>query len=181
MAGSVETLCGQAYGAGQYHMLEKYVQRAVFVLCCTCVPLTVLFLNMESILLLLGQAPDIAAKAAEYVICLLPALYASAFLQPLVRFLQTQSIVRPMAYCAAVTLTLHVALCWLVVFKLDLGFRGSAIATSVSYWMNVLLLVTFVKLSNCCEKTWVNGFSREAFTDLKPFLRLAVASSVMLW
>ncbi|KAG6557900.1 hypothetical protein Mapa_000077 [Marchantia paleacea] len=180
MAGALETLCGQAYGAKQYHMLEIYVQRAVFVLCCTCVPLTMLFLKMEMILLLVGQTPEISSKAAEYVVWLLPSLYASAFLQPLIKFLQTQSIVRPMAICAATALAMHILLCWFIVFKLGLGYRGVAMATSISYWVNVVLLATFVKVSNCCERTWVNGISREAFTDLKPFLRLAVASTLML-
>ncbi|BFI13550.1 MATE family, multidrug and toxin extrusion protein [Marchantia polymorpha subsp. ruderalis] len=158
MAGSLETLCGQAYGAKQYHMLEIYVQRAVFVLCCTCVPLTILFLKIETILLLAGQTPEISSKAAEYVFWLLPALYASAFLQPLIKFLQTQSIVRPMAYCAAAALAIHVLLCWFFVFKLGLGYRGVAMATSISYWANVVLLATFVKVSNCCDRTWYWAF-----------------------
>ncbi|KAL2631924.1 hypothetical protein R1flu_016610 [Riccia fluitans] len=178
MASALETLCGQAFGAERYHMLEIYFQRAVVVLLCICVPMTLLYLNIERVLLLVGQAPEISAKSAEYVLFLIPMLYANAFLQPLVKYLQTQSIVKPMVWCGAATLAVHVALCWLFVHFL--GYLGGAVATSISFWLNLLILAGYVKWTNCCGETSVYVFRKEALEDLGSFLKLALSSTVMI-
>lgn len=181
MASALETLCGQAYGAEQYPMLGIYLQRALVVLYGTCVPLTFLFFYMEPLLVLVGQTPEISAKAGEYALWLLPALFAYAALQPLIKFLQTQSVVMPMVVSSAVTLALHVTLCWLIVHKLGMGFPGAALATSISYWLNVLFLFFYVRQTGVCKETWGTGLTMEAFSDLKPFFRLAASSAVMIW
>ncbi|KAL3689896.1 hypothetical protein R1sor_016205 [Riccia sorocarpa] len=178
MASALETLCGQAFGAERYHMLEIYLQRAVFVLLCICVPMTVLYLNIERVLLLVGQAPEISAKSAEYVRYLIPVLFANAFLQPLVKFLQTQSIVKPMVWCGVITVVLHVGLTWLCVHLL--GYMGGAVATSISFWLNLLILGGYLKWSNSCEETSIYVYRKEVFSDIGNFLKLALSSAVMI-
>ncbi|MFQ6640386.1 hypothetical protein Gotur_014332 [Gossypium turneri] len=42
MASALETLCGQAFGAKQYHMLGLYMQRSWIVLLLCCYPFTYL-------------------------------------------------------------------------------------------------------------------------------------------
>ncbi|XP_024374051.1 protein DETOXIFICATION 16 isoform X2 [Physcomitrium patens] len=179
MGSALETLCGQAHGAAQYHMLGVYLQRAFLVLFTTCIPLSLVFLYMENILCVVGQDPEIAKKAGEYALYLLPSLFGYALMQPVVKFLQTQSIILPMVLCSVATLTLHASILYIFIYTLGLGFRGAAIATSLSIWVNAILLILYVKLSGACEKTW-KTFSREAFNHLHEFLRLAIPSCVMI-
>ncbi|KAG0612798.1 hypothetical protein M758_6G052700 [Ceratodon purpureus] len=179
MAAALETLCGQAYGAKQYHMLGIYVQRAIFVLYLVCIPITVVWWNMDDLLVFLGQDPKISELAGVYARYLIPTVFAVATLQPVVKFLQTQSIVLPMALLSAATLILHIPLCWLLIFKLGIGFRGAAIASSMSNWLNAIVLALYVKYSPSCRRTW-SPFSREAFNDLSSFFKLAIPSAVMI-
>lgn len=179
MAAALETLCGQAYGAKQYHMLGIYMQRAIFVLYLVCIPIALAWWNMDSLLVFLGQDPQISELAGVYARYLIPTAFAVATLQPLVKFLQTQSIVLPMAVLSAATLILHIPLCWLLTFKLGIGYRGAAIASSVSNWFNVIVLVLYVKCSPLCKRTWTS-FSWEAFNDLSSFFKLAISSAVMI-
>jgi MATE family multidrug resistance protein len=171
MAGALETFCGQAFGAKQYHMLGVYLQRAVFVLYLICVPVAIVWWNVSPLLQLLDQDPLISELAGQYARCLIPMLFGVATFQPLVRFLQTQSVVLPLPLLAITIITFHVPLCWLLVYNLGLGFRGAAIACSISNWLTVLFLALFVRFSTTCKKTWTS-FSREAvFNDLPAFLR----------
>jgi MATE family multidrug resistance protein len=179
MASALETLCGQAFGAKQYHMLGIYVQRAMVVLYITSIPVAVVWYNMTSLLRLLGQDPQIAEKSGEYARYLIPMLFAYATLQCLVKFLQTQSVVLSMAAFSVVTLFFHVLLCYLMMYTFGLGFHGAAVATSISYWLNVFLLVAFIKFSPKFKQTWTS-FSIEAFHDLYGFLKLAIPSAVMV-
>jgi MATE family multidrug resistance protein len=179
MASALDTLCGQAFGAKQYHMLGIYMQRAIFVLYLVCIPISLVWWNMDALLVSLGQNPEISALAGLYARYLVPTVFAVATVQPLLKFLQAQSIVLPMALFSAITLLLHIPLCWLLIFKLGVGYRGAAIATSASSWLNVIFLALYVKYSSSCKRTWT-AFSREAFNDLPAFFKLALPSTIMI-
>ncbi|KAF3437232.1 hypothetical protein FNV43_RR19985 [Rhamnella rubrinervis] len=179
MGSALDTLCGQSYGAKQYHMLGIHMQRAMFVLLLVSIPLAVIWAYTGPILILLRQDPEISEAAGLYARSMIPILFAYALVQCLVRFLQAQNIVFPMMLCSGVTTLLHFFLCWVLIFIADMGFTGAALANSISYWMNVLLLVLFIKFSASCKKTWT-GFSKESLQNIPTFLRLAIPSAVMV-
>uniref|UniRef100_A0A0D6QR75 Protein DETOXIFICATION n=1 Tax=Araucaria cunninghamii TaxID=56994 RepID=A0A0D6QR75_ARACU len=179
MASALETLCGQSYGAKQYHMLGIHTQRAIVALLCVSIPLAVVWAYMGQILTAIGQDPSIAFEAGKFARWMIPSLFAYAVLQPLVKFLQTQSIVFPMMFGSAIALCFHVPICWALVFKTGLGNKGAALADSISNWVNVALLALYIKLSPSCKKTWTS-FTKESLHDIKHFLQLAVPSAVMI-
>ncbi|KNA08148.1 hypothetical protein SOVF_165200 isoform B, partial [Spinacia oleracea] len=179
MSSALDTFCGQSYGAKQYHMLGIHLQRAMIVLVAASVPLAIIWANSRSLLLAVGQDDQIAAQAGHYAQFLIPGLFAYGLLYSLQRFLQTQNIVFPMMITAGITALLHLPVCWILVFKSGLGNRGAALATGVSYWINVILLALYVKFSSSCSKTWT-GFSTEALHDLPAFVRLSIPSACMV-
>ncbi|XP_073154543.1 protein DETOXIFICATION 16-like [Henckelia pumila] len=179
LASALDTLCGQSYGAKQYHMLGIHVQRAMLVLLLLCIPLAVIWANTTSILTALGQNPNISKEAGSYARFMIPSIFGYGLLQCQVKFLQTQNNVFPMMISSGITTAFHIPLCWALVYKSGLGARGAAVANSVSYWMNVLLLSLFIKFSSSCVKTW-KGFSKEALHDVLIFVRLAIPSAIMV-
>ncbi|GAB2298863.1 Protein DETOXIFICATION 40, variant 2 [Dionaea muscipula] len=179
MGSAVETLCGQAYGAHKYEMLGVYLQRSTILLMATAVPLTVIYVFSRKILLLLGETAAIASAASVFVYGLIPQIFAYAANFPIQKFLQAQSIVFPSAYIAAATLVLHILLTWLAVFKLRWGILGAALVLSFSWWVIVVAQFVYILVSRRCRNTW-KGFSSAAFSGLPEFLKLSVASAVML-
>uniref|UniRef100_A0A0D9WQ04 Protein DETOXIFICATION n=1 Tax=Leersia perrieri TaxID=77586 RepID=A0A0D9WQ04_9ORYZ len=179
MASALDTLCGQAFGAEQYHLLGIYKQRAMLLLTAVSVPLAVVWFYTGDILLLLGQDADIAAEAGVYARWMIPALFGYGLLQCHVRFLQTQNIVFPVMASAGATALCHFVVCWVLVYGVGLGSKGAALSIAVSYWINVVILAVYVRVSGSCKKTWT-GFSMEAFRDALSFLRLAVPSALMV-
>ncbi|KAJ1394210.1 Multi antimicrobial extrusion protein [Sesbania bispinosa] len=179
MASALDTLCGQSYGAKQYRMLGIHTQRAMLSLMFFSIPLAIIWANTRSILIFFGQDPEISTEAGNYAQLMVPSLFAYGLLQCLNRFLQTQNIVFPMVFSSGITTLLHLLVCWILVFKTGLGNRGAAIANSISYWVNVLILTLYVKFSPSCAKTWT-GFSNEAFHNIPSFMRLAIPSAIMV-
>ncbi|KAI3885370.1 hypothetical protein MKW92_006949 [Papaver armeniacum] len=179
MGSALDTLCGQSYGAKQFRMLGIHMQRAMFVLSLVSIPLAFVWANVGQILLAVGQDPEISFEAGVYARFMIPSIFAYGLLQCEVRFLQTQSIVFPMMISSAITAVLHILVCWVLVFKTGLGFRGAAMANAISYWINTLLLALYIKFSNTCKRTWT-GFSKEALQDIPNFMRLAIPSAVMM-
>ncbi|XP_068643509.1 protein DETOXIFICATION 16-like isoform X2 [Aristolochia californica] len=153
--------------------------RGMFVLLLVSVPLATIWGYTGFILLSIGQDPEIAAQAGLYARWMIPSIFAYGLLQCLVRFLQAQNIVFPMMISSGMTALVHILLCWILVFESGLGFKGAALANSISYWANVLLLALYVKFSPACKKTWT-GLSKESLHDVFHFIQLAVPSAVMV-
>lgn len=180
MAGGLETLAGQAYGAKQYQKLGTYTYSAIISLIIMCPPICVLWIFMGKLLPLLGQDTSISQEACKYSMWLIPALFGGAVLKPLTRYLQTQSVILPMLITSSSILCFHTISCWILVYKLQLGQKGAAIAFSLSTWLNVILLSLYVKFSSACEKTRA-PLSREALYGIREFFQLGVPSAIMVW
>ncbi|RCV43188.1 hypothetical protein SEVIR_9G276900v4 [Setaria viridis] len=179
MATALDTLCGQAFGARQHHLLGVYKQRAMVVLGLACVPIALVWAYAGRILLFLRQDPEIAAEAGAYARWLIPSLAAYVPLQCHVRFLQTQSVVLPVTASSGATALCHLLVCWALVYKAGMGSKGAALSNAISYAINLVILALYVRLSSACKETW-NGFSREAFKDLCRFTELALPSAMMI-
>nr|XP_025885467.1 protein DETOXIFICATION 14-like isoform X2 [Solanum lycopersicum] len=179
MSSALETLCGQAYGAEEYRKLGIYTNGAIISLLVVCIPVSVLWLFVDKFLILIGQDPLISIEAGKYSSWLIATLFPYAILQALIRYLQTQSLILPMLMSSIAALCFHVPLCWALVFKLNLGSGGAAIAIGLSYWFNVFLLCLYVKYSSSCEKTRL-CFTKEVLPSTKEFFHLAIPSASMV-
>ncbi|KAL5761143.1 hypothetical protein ACOSP7_019646 [Xanthoceras sorbifolium] len=179
MASALETLCGQAYGAQQYRRIGTQTCTAIFSLFLVCLPITLLWIYMGKLLVLIGQDPEISHEAGRFIVWLIPAIFADAILQPLIRYFQTQSLTFPMFLSSCVTLCLHIPLCWGLVFMSGLGNIGAALAISVSYWLNVIFIGVYMYFSPACAKTRV-PISMELFQGIGEFFKFAIPSAVMI-
>ncbi|XP_028757792.1 protein DETOXIFICATION 12-like [Neltuma alba] len=179
LASGLETLCGQAYGAQQYQKLGTLTYIAIFSLILVSVPLSLIWINMEAILVFIGQDPLISHEAARFIIWLVLALLGFAVLQSLVRYYQMQSLVLPMLISSCVSLLLHVPLCWALVFKSGLHNVGVALAISILIWENVIILWLYMRSSSSCAKTRA-PISMELFKAIGEFFRFVVPSVVMI-
>ncbi|KAK1291272.1 Protein TRANSPARENT TESTA 12 [Acorus calamus] len=178
MASALETLCGQAYGAKQYNMLGIYLQRSWIIVFSTSVFLIPLFVFAEPILMLLGQDPSIASTARTISLWFIPLIFSYAFSFTFQMYLQAQSKNIVIAYLAALSLSLHVLLSWLLGFKLQLGLAGVMSSMILAAWIPIFGQMAFVFCGGC-PLTWT-GFSSRAFEDLWPVLKLSLSSGAML-
>ncbi|KAL5079005.1 hypothetical protein RYX36_007426 [Vicia faba] len=178
MASALETLCGQAFGAKQYHMLGVYMQRSWIVLFICCIFLLPIYLFATPVLRVLGQPEDLSVLSGEVAMWLIPLHFAFAFQFPLNRFLQSQLKTAAIAWASLMALLVHVFVSWLFVYKFQLGVIGTAATLNFSWWALALGLYLYTAYGGC-PLTW-KGFSMEAFSGLWEFLKLSAASGVML-
>ncbi|KMT08175.1 hypothetical protein BVRB_6g142980 [Beta vulgaris subsp. vulgaris] len=179
MAGALETISGQAYGAQQYQKLGTQTYTAIFSLSLFSIPLCIIWIYMGNILVFIGQDPSIAHEAGRFMTYLTPTLFAYAVFQPLLRYFQSQSLVVPMVVSSVATLCLHIPLCWALVFKSGLGNLGGAVAMSLSNWLSAIFLALYMKLSPSCAPTR-SPLSMEIFHGIGEFLRFAIPSASMI-
>ncbi|CAL9107037.1 unnamed protein product [Musa textilis] len=179
MASAVQTVCGQAYGAKKYRAMGIICQKALILHFGAAILLAFLYWYSGSLLRAIGQSESIAAVGQLYARGLLPQLVAFALYCPMQRFLQAQNIVNPMAYIAVAVLLFHVLISWLAVFVFRFGILGASLTLSFSWWVLVLITWLFIIFNPACKDTWT-GFSSQAFKGLWSYLKLTVASAIML-
>ncbi|XP_022728016.1 protein DETOXIFICATION 8-like [Durio zibethinus] len=179
MAGALETLCGQAYGAQQYQKFGTYTYCSIICLIPVCIPICFLWIFMDKLLVLMGQDPEIAMVAGRYAIWLIPALFAYPFLQSLIRYFQCQGLTLPLFLSSSAALCLHIPLCWTLLYKTKLGIIGAALSIGLSLWFNVILLGTYMSYSSLCEKSRALIFNH-IFLIIKEFFSYGLPSAVMV-
>ncbi|XP_040997454.1 protein DETOXIFICATION 27-like [Juglans microcarpa x Juglans regia] len=178
MASALETLCGQAYGAGQYHMLGIYLQRSWIVLFLFSLLLLPMFVFATPILKLLGQSDAVAEESGVVAMWLIPMHLSFPFQFTLQRFLQCQLKTGVIAWISGGTLAVHVFVSWLFVYKLSVGIVGTALTLDFSWWLSALGLFGYAVCGGC-PHSWT-GFSAQGLSGLWEFFKLSVASGVML-
>ncbi|CAN1237271.1 Protein DETOXIFICATION 34 [Linum grandiflorum] len=166
MGSALETLCGQAFGAGQVHLLGVYMQRSWLILLGACFFLLPLYLYATQILNLLGIEPDIAELAGRFTIQVIPQMFSLALNFPTQKFLQSQSNVGVLAWIG-----------FFFIYVFQWGLTGAAAAYDISAWGLALAQVVYVV--GWCKEGWT-GLSWLAFKDLWGFLKLSIASAVMI-
>ncbi|CAM8954583.1 unnamed protein product [Rhodiola kirilowii] len=179
LSGALETLCGQGYGARLYRMLGIYLQASCIITSFFAILISILWFYTEPILILLHQNSEIAKAAGLYLKHLVPGVFAYGILQNILRFLQTQSVVFPMVVCSVIPLGIHCGIAYVLVYCTYLGFKGAAVAASISLWISVLMLGTYMLRAKQFDQTW-QGFSTESFKHIVSNLKLALPSAAMV-
>ncbi|KAJ6293040.1 hypothetical protein OIU78_025088 [Salix suchowensis] len=179
VSGALETLCGQGFGAKLYRTLGIHLQASCIISFLCSIIISIIWLYTEPLLIFLRQDPEISKAAALYLKYLIPGVFAFGFLQNILRFLQTQSIVMPLILLSGIPMCFHIGVAYALVHKTALGFRGASLAVSISLWISTLVLVIYVIYSKKFKKTW-EGFSSESLRHIGVNLKLALPSAAMV-
>ncbi|KAJ6686266.1 MULTIDRUG RESISTANCE PROTEIN [Salix purpurea] len=104
-------------------------------------------------------------------------MFSLAINFPTQKFLQAQSKVGVLAWIGLVALITHIGILYLFINVFKWGLAGAAIAYDISAWGIALAQVVYVV--GWCKDGW-RGLSWLAFKDIWAFVRLSIASAVML-
>ncbi|CAK9157610.1 unnamed protein product [Ilex paraguariensis] len=178
MSSATETLCGQAFGAGQHHMMGIYLQRSWIVDFITLTILLPCFLFATPIFKLLGEEDTIARAGGYISLWFIPFCYNFVFSLTIQMFLQAQLKNMIIAWLSIAQLVIHVPVSWLFVYKLNWGLNGAMGALCISSWFLVFGEFIYI-FGGWCPNTW-KGFTKDAFKDLWPVVKLSVSSGVMV-
>eukprot|EP00878_Enallax_costatus_P024109 GHUV01025702.1.p1 GENE.GHUV01025702.1~~GHUV01025702.1.p1 ORF type:complete len:494 (+),score=51.79 GHUV01025702.1:73-1554(+) len=143
LSAGMETLCGQAYGAGSYKSLGLVLQRALLITWLTCLPIMLLWAHSEGLMLHLGQQPAIAQGAAMYLWHITPTLFMGATVECLKRYLLAQQVVLPGMVITVIAACLSPVYNWLLIFRFQLALQGAAYAFVLSQGTSCLLLLGY--------------------------------------
>lgn len=96
LASGLEPFCSQAYATKNWDLMSLSLPISVFILFTASIPITLLWLNLQKIMLFLDQDKYITSMVVLYCFYSIPDLLTNTLLQPLRVYLRSQGITKPM-------------------------------------------------------------------------------------
>uniref|UniRef100_A0A3P9AI67 Multidrug and toxin extrusion protein n=1 Tax=Esox lucius TaxID=8010 RepID=A0A3P9AI67_ESOLU len=159
LALACDTLVSQTFGGRNLHRVGVILQRSVLILLLFCLPCWAMLINTQTVLLALGQEPEVARW------------------EPLCFF--SQGIILPQMYTAAAANLANVLTNYILLYWMDLGVIGSAAANALSQLYICSFLFAYIVWKKLHMKTW-GGWTTEALQDWGSYMKLAIPSTLML-
>ncbi|KAF2216842.1 hypothetical protein CERZMDRAFT_32688 [Cercospora zeae-maydis SCOH1-5] len=175
---SLDTLCAQAYGSGKKKLVGLQFQRMVFFLWAITIPIGIFWFFADRILGAVVPDQDIAVLAGSYLKVLIIGAPGYAAFEAAKRYVQAQGRFDANLYVLLFAAPLNVFMHWLFVWRFEWGFIGCPIAVVITECLMPVLLFLYVRFVGGME-CWP-GFTRKAWVNWGPMIRLALPGLVMV-
>ncbi|XP_064621715.1 multidrug and toxin extrusion protein 1-like [Lineus longissimus] len=179
LATACDTLFSQSYGSKNKKKVGVYLQRSLLVIILCSLPCCAIHLNSETLLILMGQEPQIARLSSRYVLLVMPAVPAYFLFSILKKYLRNLNIVRPLLLVGFSGLAVNTLAHYVLVTRFQLEMDGSAIAQTLGTFTHLGTALTYIFTSKMYKETW-SGWSKEAFQEWGMLFKLAIASLLMI-
>ena len=174
-----DTCFSQTFGSRNKKHVGVYVQKAILVFPFFLVGCCVVMLNMTGILIVLGQNPQVAQLAGEYLIIFISGAFSFFMYIILAKYIQNQNIVIPNVVIGLLANAVNILLHYIFLFQLNWETNGSAIAQTMAYCLMFVLTLVYILVSKCYKETW-DGWSAQCLQDWGHFIGLCTAGMMML-
>lgn len=182
IATALDTLCPQAYGAGNYEVLSLVVQRCTIFSWVIFVPCGFLWWYSGWYLKFIIDNEDVLRLTTQFLRVLIAGGPAYIFFENSKRFLQAQGIFEAGTGVLVLSAPFNIFLSWFLVWHptYGVGYVGAPIATVINFWLMDLLLILYVRYIDG-KKCW-NGLAPISvlFSDWSQLSHLAIPGIVML-
>ncbi|KAB5588731.1 MATE efflux family protein [Ceratobasidium theobromae] len=177
-ASALDSLLPQAWTSEHPENVGLWAQRMVVVMSINTIPIIAIWANAESILLSLGQEPNIARLAGLYLqwftLCL-PGQIISVITR---RYLQAQGIMHAQTIVMIIVAPANLFFNWLLVWgppPFRLGFIGAPIASTISFTLSAAIYVGYSILF-VPTKAW-HPIGRKTFQELGKLYKLGLSGT----
>ena len=181
----IDPLVSQAHGARRPDLAAEAMQRGVLLGIAVSVPVGAALLWTEEVLLVLGQAPELAREAERYALVQIPSVPFFLVFMAVRQWLQGREIVRPGMWIMLVANVFNAGANYVLIFGAvgipALGLVGAGIASGLTRMFVMLALVAWVMAFRLHEGAWSRP-GRHLFdrAELARILKVGIAVSIQL-
>jgi multidrug resistance protein, MATE family len=180
IATSLDTLCPQAYGAGQYVHVGIHTQRCVLFSLVLFIPAGLFWYFSGFFLSFIVEDAKVIHLTQKFLRIFIFAGPPYIFFENGKRFLQAQGIFDAGTYILFITAPVNVLMNWLLVYSetFGVGYSGAPIASVINFWLMFTLLVLYVMYVDGAS-CW-GGLTKNALSHWYDLSKLAIPGIVML-
>ena len=126
--------------------LNIILYNQLFILTMAAIPVIVIWLLTEPILLLVGADSSVAHYSGIFSRYLIIGLLPVHWFRTIIKWLEGQAITDPLLYITILMVPVNIVLNYIFIYALELGYIGSPLATSVTRWCNLLLILLYLMM-----------------------------------
>ncbi|CAN3369883.1 ethionine resistance-conferring protein 1 [Diutina catenulata] len=188
IATALDTLCPQAFGAENYTMVGRFMQKCIAIIFVVMMPVLAVWVFFgDALLSLVVPDRDTAHLAAVYLRTVAPGIPAYILFECGKRFLQAQGIYHVSTMCLLVAAPLNLFLN--VTLVNWMGYVGAPTAVAITYWVMAaslfIITVWFVPASSAPTglapmTCWPGLNVADAFSHWRRLIYLAIPGLIML-
>ena len=165
--------CGQIFNRGR------------FIVTVVMVPIIIIFALSDKILVGLGQDPEVSHISRVYVTILIPGVWALGQFDATKRFLSAQYSTDIPVWTQLITTIFHFLWCWLFIWKMDGREKGAAIATNITWIMNMLICDCVIRYKKHYKEDpdltqMIRFYDMSVFRDINVYLKIGIPNMLML-
>uniref|UniRef100_UPI00358EA0A6 multidrug and toxin extrusion protein 1-like n=1 Tax=Myxine glutinosa TaxID=7769 RepID=UPI00358EA0A6 len=179
MTTTCDTVLSQSFGSGNLKHVGVIMQRSVIIMTIVCILCLSVLINTELLLLALQQDHCVARLAKQYVDIFCSAMPAFFLFQLEAKYLMNQKIIIPQVLTALASNAIHVLLNYVLLYVLETGIMGAAIAHALNFYFQMICLIIYIWWRGCVSSTW-GGWSIKCLEDWWPYMTLAIPSTMMI-
>lgn len=186
VSSSLDTLCGQSFGAALYKMCGTFLYRMIAIIHILIIIIGVIFYYSHQLLQLLGQPKNVIIWSSKFMQIFIFALWPLSIWYCLRRFLQSQGKVKMIFPSVIFALLGQFGGLFLLDIHLNIGFISTAYSLVIAYWMQfivliVLIFITRFKDSNHFKQTCIPCITfSELFKGWFKIISLSIPAVAML-
>lgn len=183
----LDTLCAQAYGAKNYHLVGVLIQRCATITILAFLPIMYIWWSWsETILSWMIPERELCVLAARYLRVTALGVPGFVLFECGKRFLQCQGIFHASAIILFVCAPLNALMNYIFVWNktIGIGYLGAPLSVAINYWLmaiGLMLYTIFTSHSSKPMKCW-NGIikRRQIFKNWKKMFGLALPGIIMV-
>ncbi|NXQ16464.1 S47A1 protein, partial [Peucedramus taeniatus] len=179
LTSACDTLISQTYGSNNLLRVGVILQRATIIILLCCFPCCAILINVEQLMLVMRQDPEVSRLTQYYVNAFLPALPAVFLYNLEARYLQNQMIMWPLVLSGVIGNITNVAANYVLLYVFHLGVTGSAWANTIAQYSQTIFLFVYIIGKKLHVNTW-GGWSCECLLEWDSFTSLAIPSMLMM-
>lgn len=183
----LDTLCSQAYGAKNYHLVGVLIQRCAVITIIAFLPIMYMWwFWSESILALMIPEQELCFLAARYLRVTSLGVPGLILFECGKRFLQCQGIFHASTIILFVCAPLNALMNYLFVWDktFGIGYLGAPLSVAINYWfmaLGLMLYTVFTKHDRVPLRCW-NGIIKrhQVFKNWQKMFNLALPGIIMV-
>lgn len=171
---AVGPMVAQAFGAGDGDPIGRSVRQGLWLSAVLAIPASIFIWNADTLLILLGQKPEVVVRAVSYLHAIVWGVFAFIAFAAIRSFCEAVSKPRPITVIAIIGVGVNILANYVLMYGKwgfpELGLVGTGWASTIAFWSTFLMVVGYVYFKK--EFSRYQIFSRLGKPDPRYFMQL---------
>lgn len=177
LATCLDTLCPQAFGAGNYSLVGLYFQKCIVISAIISLPISFVWIFSKPLLNLVAKDPVVIEISSQYLKCMIGCIPGYIIFECGKKYMQAQGDFHTAQRVLFIGFPFSILTNYIFILHSPLGYLGAPLASSLTFTlMGALMICAMLRNRQC----WYELHWKTVMHGWTPLLKLAVPGIIML-